>query len=145
MASETIHDPLSAQKFELYYAREGINSHVTTLTIPIDISDDKILIPGERSATIPKCNGGSDPLSFYKDLYFDKVCKNDGVYYLIVPLKNLTLRGLGGVLRMFVPFEEFEKISRAHEAEMDGATGRVIIWGWNYDTQEAEIFVGDLV
>ena len=145
MASETIHDPLSAREFDLYYARRGIDSRVVTLTIPIDISDDEVPIPRIRSAIIPKNVGGSDALSFYKDLYFDKAYKDDGVYYLVVPLKSLVLQGLSKALRMFMPCEEFEQISQAHEVEMDEATGRVIAWGWNYETQEAEVFVGDLV
>jgi len=48
---------------------------------------------------------------------------------------------------MSVPFEElkFERPPKTSEMDMDEATGRVVIWGWDEDACEARIFVGDLV
>lgn len=72
---------------------------------------------------------------------------NDKLGILVTRLDDLVLEGRRGTLRMSVPYKDlkFEASPQTTEVEMDGATGRVLVWGWDKDACETKIFVGDLV
>jgi len=46
---------------------------------------------------------------------------------------------------MFVSYTELGYRPQTTEIDMDEATGRVVIWGWDKQAHETKIFVGDLV
>ena len=64
---------------------------------------------------------------------------------LVTPLDDLVLEGGRGTLRMSVLRKEFDECSAITEVDMDEATGRVVMWGWDKRTCETKVFVGDLV
>lgn len=146
MTSETLYDPLSAKEFDLYYINKGNRSVVVAVTIPVDVIDDGPLpVLKQESTVVPDHLKAPDAFSPQKGLYFDKAWKDGGVHYLVMPLKNLASQGPRKALRMFVSRGEFKQASEANEMDVDEATGRVIIWGWDRKAQETKIFVGDLV
>ena len=80
-------------------------------------------------------------------LHSDKALLIDKLGVLVTPLDDLVLEDGRGALRMSVPLEElkFERPPKTFGMDMDEATGRVVIWGWEEDACETKIFVGDLV
>jgi hypothetical protein len=148
-ASEPIYDQRSAREFELYYAF-GAASRVTTVTVPINTGeDDHALKPGELpalkqvSTVIEDGREGRDTFGCgSKALHVRRLSGSDGKTYVVVPLKNLPLRGSGEAIWMFVHREELD---RDPQLDIDEASGRVIIWGWDLVAQETKVFIGDLV
>ena len=67
-----------------------------------------------------------------------------GLEALVTPLNDLVLEGGRGALRISVPLKELRRCSGIG-MDMDEATGRVVIWGWDEDTHRTKVFVGDLV
>jgi hypothetical protein len=145
MTSEVLYDPLSARKFNLYYIHKGSKALVVTVTISIDANGDELCILKQEPTVVPDHVGSPDALSPHKGLYFDKSCRDGGVQFLAMPLRHLTPQGPSRALRMFLSYKEFKWVSQANEIDVDEASGRVIIWGWDRKSQEAKIFVGDLV
>ena len=154
MASEVLYDPLSTRKFNLYYLENGIPSKVVVVTIPTTANDhgDPTSSSGgspalsQRTIGLIKHFEALSGLSFHKGLYVSKAHENDAVCYAIGSLKGLTTQTRERVLRMSVPRKEFGgAVPQAEEMDMDEATGRVIIWGWDREVQGTKVFVGDLV
>jgi len=77
----------------------------------------------------------------------DKALLDDKLDILVIPLDDLVLEDGRGALRMLVSYKELKFKFRplTIEMDMDEATGRVIIWGWDKNAYETKIFVGDLV
>ena len=46
---------------------------------------------------------------------------------------------------MTVSYRELTNHTRTTEVDMNEATGRVVIWGWDRDTGETKVLVGNLV
>ena len=62
-----------------------------------------------------------------------------------MPLDDLFLGGGREALWMSVTYKELRDCKKTVDMDMDEATGRVIIWGWEMCTYETKVFVGDLV
>ena len=150
MTGEVLYDPLTAQEFNLYYSFRIPTSQVVTVTVPINAAYDNL---ASKSAELPAPKQNTalvqchvETADCQKGLYFGKSCKKDGVHLLVMPLKDIALRGPEKALRMFVSWEEFEQPARQMvEVDMDEATGRVVVWLWDRDTRAVKIFFGDLV
>ena len=148
-ASESVYDPHSARAFDLYYV-SGAASQVTTVTVPINTDeDDPALKPGElpalkqESTVIEDGREGRDTFGCgCKALHVRRLSGSDGETYVVVPLKKPPLRGSGGALWMFVHREELDLNP---QLDIDEATGRVVIWGWDMAAQETRVFIGSLV
>lgn len=155
MTSETLYDPPSAQQFSLHYVckRHGIQEKpfAITVTVPINTGGDsasKSTGPPalkQKSTPLQTHRWGSVGFSCRKGLHLDKALQSDKFHILVTPLDDLVLEGGRKALRMFVPYKELKHFSQTIEMDMDEATGRVIIWGWDKDAYETKIFVGDLV
>lgn len=156
-ASESLRDSPSAQEFNvnLYYVGgktfSQIEPFATTVTIPIDTEGSFISgfteppAARQRSIPVPNHGGGTVCLSSRKGLHFDVAAVDyPSLHILIIPLNNLGSDG-GKALRMSVSSKEFEKQTLTIKVDMDEATGRVVIWGWDSTTSKAKIFIGDLV
>jgi hypothetical protein len=157
--NETIYNPHSAQELNLYYIKEGVTAEFITVTVSINTSapddSDWTEKPDEPPGLKQKCTaiGAERPgasgffcrKGLYFDVYFDEDSTNDGMHYMVIPLKSLALHGPKNILRMFVSCKEIEPTSRGIHLDVDEATGRVIVWGWNEEAQETTIFVGNLV
>ena len=85
--------------------------------------------------------------SCQRGLRVENALLNDKLGILVTRLDDLVLEGRRGTLRMSVPYKDlkFEASPQTTEVEMDGATGRVLVWGWDKDACETKIFVVDLV
>ena len=159
MTSEPIHNPLSAHELNvsLYYASRGATSPVLTVTVPINTSDHdpfsestELPVPKEHLTIHDHANGSDLPIC-RNGLYFDKVRVGDhfGVDFLVMPLRDFAPQGQNQKpFRVFVSYEEDlggRTGMQTIEIDMDEATGRVVIWGWEPEAQETRVFVGDLV
>ena len=144
MASEPIYDPLSARRLDLYYLHKGNSSRVILITIPLESG---VSLRREGLRTIRDDANGPITLPLHKGFHlkFEKTCDNKGAYFVVMTLKNLSTHDPRIFLRVFVSDEEFEQVSQASEIDMDEATGRMIIWGWDEGAEETKVFVGDLV
>ena len=152
MTSEVLYDPLSAQEFNLYYVSEGITSQVITVTLPINASYDdpapeSVDLPVlKQNLTVVESHGRGLEVPFcLKGLFFDKSREGDGVRFLVMPMKDLALHGPRRALQIFVSCKELGRASQLIEINMDEATGRVVIWGWDKEAREAVVFIGDVV
>lgn len=145
MAGEAIHDPTFAREFSLHYVCRLLAARAITITIPINTNGDIAEPPALKQKITPIKNHGrySDGVSCQKGLHFDMVYGGGGVDYLVTPLKDLASESKARTLRMSVPYTELKHSSRTNKIDMDEATGRVVIWGW--DKGETKVFVGDLV
>jgi len=156
--SEALHDPPSAQEVNLHYVCKDrlvqAEPFVITVTIPINTTNDEFASnptepPTLKQKTTPVENHGrrSAGFSCQKGLHSDKALLVDKLDILVTPLDDLVLESGRGVLRMFVSYKElgFKFRPLTIEMDMDEATGRVIIWGWDKDAYETKVFVGDLV
>ena len=129
---EIIYDPLSTREFGLY---RGHRTGVDTYIMSLDTSNDEILLPELTSTIYLDQVHDQDTLSTLKGLYIHKAQREGEVYYLVMPMKKPVVPAPRGPLRMFVSREEFERISEANEIDIDEATGRVIIRGWEDEGQ----------
>lgn len=152
MTSEALFDPLSAPQFNLYYL--SMFSEVTTVTVPIDFSDNAIDFASrpdeppilEYRTTIIQGNANDRETSFsHRGLHFIRTCDATGVRFLVRPLKNIASQDQRKVLQMFVSYQELGQVPDTTEIDMDEVTGRVVIWGWNMQAQETRVLIGNLV
>ena len=152
MTSEVLYEPLSAGGFELYYVSIGLSSRLIAVTVPISEAYDLAFRPGEQpilrqtSAIVQVRGDVWETVFCHKGWYFNKSFAGIRAFkFTVIPLKNIASCRLRKALHMFVGFEELEQITQTIEIDMDEATGRVVIWGWNSEKQETSVFVGDLV
>ena len=153
MTSEALYDPPSAQAFNIHYICRRIVLQAITVTIPTNTDDDfapestEPLELKQKSTPVQGHIRGqrSGGFSCRKGLHSDLAVQGDKINILVTPLDDLVLEDGRGALRMTVPFKEFRHCSQTIEMDMDEATGRVVIWGWDKDAYETRIFVGDLV
>ena len=156
LAGETLYDPPSAQEFNLHYVCwtstvKPTRVFAVTVTIPISVKD----ISASESTEPPTLKLRSTPIrsqgpsSFgcpcRKGLHSDIAPQSNGFDILVTPLDDLIVEGGRGALRMTVPYKELVDRDLTITIDMDGATGRVVIWKWNKDARETRVFVGDLV
>ena len=154
MTSEALYDPPSAQGFNLHYVCQECvpEPYTITITIPINIKDDPAYELGEqpaleqKSTPVQHYGRGSVGFSFHKGLHSNKELRDGRINILVTPLDDLVLEGGRKALRISVPYEEHRSHPvRNVEVDMDEATGRVVIWRWDGNTNETKVFVGDLV
>ena len=158
MAGESLHESPSAQGYNviLYYVGgkdfSQIDPFVTTITIPIDTEGSFVPESTEppavkRKVTPVRNHGGATVcLSCRKGLHFDLALGDYPSFrVLVMPLKDLGLEGGSKALQMSVSTKEFEKCKLTIKVDMDEATGRVVIWGWDRAAYKNNIFIGDLV
>ena len=153
MTGEVFYDPSSARGANLHYVfgkHPGETPFVVTVTVPIN-NDDSVpestgsTILEQKVTLLQNYERSSSRMSCTNGLHSSKILLKDKVVIVVTPLEDLVLEDGRETLRMSVSYQELgskfplEKI----EVDMDGITGRVIIWGWDRD--EAKIFVGDLV
>ena len=156
MTGEALCDPPSAQGFNLHYVCEkhaaGVDPFAATIKIPMNIQDG--LAPEstespefERRSTLIRSHGWRSVRFFgRKGLHSDITIYDNKADILVTSLNDLGREGRGKALHMIASFEGFhgwESIGM----DMDEATGRVVIWGWDKVRDQAGpgIFVGDLV
>ena len=152
-ASETIYHPHPTREFKLYYA-DGFPPQVITIAVPINLGDDDVgtHIPNlgglpalkQEVATITAHRSGWGPVFYNKGQYFRRFPGTEAnkVTFMVVPLKNVCLRGLGGAFWMLVPSEG---PNQDLEMDMDEVTGRVVFWGQDAVKRETKVFIGNLV
>ena len=152
IAGEVLYDPLSAQEFNLYYVSRGLTSQVNAVTIPINITDQDLVLKSteppvlEQKSTIIEIDAKDPEMPFCRNgLYFDKYCEDVGIHFYVIPLKAFAMQDSRGILGIFLSHKELEQTLQMIEIDMDEVTGRVLVWGWEKEAQETRIFVGDLV
>ena len=155
MTSGALLDPPSAQEFNLHYVYRArswaVRVFAVTVTIPTNVKDDPTSesteLPALRQKTTPlrRHESGSFGPSCRRGLHFDIVPRVDRLEILATPLDDLVLEGGRGALWMKVPYKELRDCTPSTMMDMDEATGRVVIWGWNKNEDETKVFVGDLV
>ena len=157
MTSEALYDPSSAQEVNLHYFCRQLLAPaeplVATITMPISTDGDPASESTEppllkiKETLIRRHGRDSAGTSCRKGLHSDKALLNDGLDILVTPLDDLVLKDGKGTLRMSVPYKEFgfKWSPQTVEIDMDEATGRVVVWGWDRDACETKIFVADLV
>lgn len=125
---------------------------MTTVTVPINLRDSFAAseLPPLKQKLSPLAHADTwrRPIWFSCQgaLHFDVFLWEDPrLEVLVTPLKDLGLKGGKKTLRMIVSFAELEGCTKTIKADMDEATGRVVIWGWDRQTYQRKIFVGDLV
>jgi len=153
MINETVYDPSSVQEVKLHYVCKepivGAEPFAITVTIPTD-TDDKSTEPPvlkQKQTRIRNHGRASAGFSCRNGLHSDTAFLIDKLCILVTPLDDLVLEGGRGALRISVLYKEL-KVKwplQTTETDMDEATGRVVIWGWDKDAYETKIFVGDLV
>ena len=157
--SEALHNPSYAQEFNLHFICEGrfvqtddatlieLGPFVATVTISINTDHD----PSSESTEPPlprhkvtrlQNTRKSIGFSCQNGLHMDRGLENGEFEIVVTPLDDLVLESGRGALRVLLSNEELGFDLRRWGVDMDNATGRVIIWGRN---GESEIFVGDLV
>ena len=159
MTGEAPYDPSSAQELDLHFiymdcfiqtdhsAFMEKGPFAATVTIPINTDRD----PSSKSTEPPAHKyketrlqnhvGESFGFSCQRGLHLDRGLRNEEPEILVTPLDDLVLEGGRGTLRVLLS-KELEPLLRRCGVDMDDATGRVIIWGWE---KESKVFVGDLV
>ena len=153
---ETVRDSPSAQDFNLYYVSEKrfspASPSVTTVTVPINTEGGSISksteLPTIKKKLTEAPNHGEATAWFScrKGLHFDVAHSNaPPLHVLVTPLNALGSEGGRKALRMTVPFEEPGEFMPEIGMDMDEATGRVVIWGWDSMAYKSKIFVADLV
>ena len=156
MTSEAFYDPISTQELNLHYVCHNrvanAEPFATTVTIPIYIKND----PPHKLTEPPALEQKSNPIQHHRQgsvgsscqkglLHSDKAIQNEKLDILVTPLDDLVLEGGRGALRISIPHEELKCHPQDVKMDMDEATGRIVIWGWNGDPYETKILVGDLV
>lgn len=151
LINETVYDQHFTRESSLYSVDEGV---VITATVPIDASDpydrdwtqnpDELPALKQKSTTVGSQATGTNTVCCRKGLYFDEIPTNDGVCYVVIPLKNVAANGPGNVLRLVVSRKEFKHVALGVCLDMDEATGRVIVWGPRESTEGISILIGDL-
>ena len=162
ITSETLSSPPSAQEFNLHYVctvrSEVVFGHpkalpfVLTIAVPINAEDDSahestgspaleekldgFLTYGQERTVGPLCRKG---------LYSDIFPHSDQIDILVTPLDDFFLEGRREPLWMFVSYKGLNDCSETIDMDMDEATGRVVIWGWEESAHETKVFIGDLV
>jgi len=157
--SETLYDPASARGANLHYVygsyQPGGDIIATTVTIPINTTDD---FAPELTGP-PALEGKSTPLQnfreggriFYrKGFYMELGRPRDDLQLgiLVTSLKGpVSMEGRKKSIQILVALSPKEIRDTAWKiaADMDEATGRVVLWGWRCGNNEAKIFIGDLV
>ena len=157
MTSEALCDPSSSQGANRHFAcKERValtDPFAVTVIIPTNTNDviaSELPVFKQRTTPIRNYERPSVGLSYRKGLHSEKALlgnKRDILDILVTPLDDLTLDGGRGGIRMSVSCEELKVKSPPSpiEMDMDEATGRVVIWGWDRVAAETKIFVGDLV
>lgn len=158
MTGEALYDPRSAQGFDLHYyglQKSADELSVTTIAVPINLKDSFVAFGSTKSPPLKQRSSSLShgdtrrPIWFSCQgaLHFSVFLGEDPrlLEVLVTPLNDHGLEGGRGTLRMIVSFAELECCTRAIKADMDEATGRVVIWGWDRNTHQRKIFVGDLV
>lgn len=153
MAGDALYDPPSAREFNLhYFCREsgaGSEPIAITVTIPINDFASKATEPPalrRKSTPIPYHQKDSVGFSYQMGgLHSEKAFQTEGFDILVTRLGDLILEGLPPALQMSVTYQDLKYHPGTIEMDMDEATGRVIIWGWDKDAYEMKIFIGDLV
>ena len=155
MASGALHDRPFAQEFYLHYVYRTRNLAVRIITVTVIISTNVKDGPASESIEPPVLRQKSTPLQRYesgsfglscrKGLHFNIVPRRDRLEILATPLDNLILEGGRGTLWMRVQCKELRDCTLSTKMDMDEATGRVVIWGWDKKEGKTKVFVGDLV
>ena len=153
ITSEALYEPFSALELNLYYASEEIASQVITVTLPINAGYDDLApepadlpVLKQNSTTVEGYGRGLEVPFCLKGLFFTKTAREGGgVRFLVTPLKDLALHGPRRALKVSVPHRELGGASQSIEIDMDEATGRVVIWGWDKEAREAVVVIGDIV
>lgn len=155
VTSEALHDPRSAQEFNLHYICAGHPHHTNrfaiTVTIPINLKGNFASRSAEPPAPKQKLTqvqrNGSYTARFFNREGFplDAVIQGDEINILATLLDDLVLEDGKGTLRVSVPYEEFKERLRAAVVDVDEASGRIVIWGRKRHAYETQVFVGDLV
>ena len=148
---EVLYDPPYTREFNLHYVCNGYvqaESFAITITMPISTEGDFASEPPalkQKSTPIPSHGLDSFGFSCRKGLHSDTTSQGSKLDILVTPLDDLILEGGRGALRMTVSYRELTNHTRTTEVDMDEATGRVVIWGWDRDTGETKVLVGDWV
>ena len=161
ITSGVLYNPSSVKELDLHYVfmkrvqflgYTHLQPFLLTIPVPINAKDDlahEWTKPSEfrvRSRCITK-NGREQTVgpSCRTGLHSDIAIHNDRIDALVMPLDDLFLGGGREALWMSVTYKELRDCKKTVDMDMDEATGRVIIWGWEMCTYETKVFVGDLV
>ena len=156
--SETLYKPPSAEGFSLHYVYRdyylGTQLFAATLIL-VNTTEDGFT---SKSTGPPVLERKSTPIrnfrqgswfSHRKGLHMELARPRGSLHLsiLVTPLDGPVSEGRRKSIRILValPLEEVRDSTWKVAVDMDEATGRVAIWGWDCGDDEATIFIGDLV
>jgi len=156
--SEPLYNPPPARGLNLHYVYRGHHREngpfVTTVTIPINTADGF----ASKSTPPPALERKSTPIQnfahegwFYcgEGLHFELARPREDLQLgiLVTALNGPVLEGRRKSIQILVALslEEIRDSAWRVVVDMDEATGRVVLWGWDCGDKEAKILIGDLV